>query len=392
MNENKNEIIRVLYISHERKLGGANRSLLDIVEYMHKKGIEVSVVVLYRGCPLDVELRKIGINTISCVFGWWMAPADWNLFLKACFKILHLFQKVSYFKVAKYIKKNQINVIHSNSSTIDFGALLSKKTGCKHVWHFREFGEKDYNLEYMYGRKRTLEYVNNNSDATVFISRAISDEYPEIINKRIIYDGISDVCFVRNNKDKGSHRVCMFLVSGNLIPGKNQLEVLKAVNIINNKYNLEDKYKVIFAGTTTDLSESKKYYKSLISYKEENLLKNVSFVGYVDNMVSLREEIDVEIVPSICEAYGRVTLEAMASRHVVIASDAGANRELISDNITGFIYKTGNEEELADKMSYCINNLKKLNCLRNTAYNEAYSKHRKEVNCECVLNIYKDII
>ena len=46
----------------------------------------------------------------------------------------------------------------------------------------------------------------------------------------------------------------------------------------------------------------------------------------------------------------------------------------------------------ADKMSYCINNLKKLNCLRNTAYNEAYSKHRKEVNCECVLNIYKDII
>ena len=104
------------------------------------------------------------------------------------------------------------------------------------------------------------------------------------------------------------------------------------------------------------------------------------------------KEIDVEIVPSICEAYGRVTLEAMASRHVVIASDAGANRELISDNITGFIYKTGNEEELADKMSYCINNLKKLNCLRNTAYNEAYSKHRKEVNCECVLNIYKDII
>ena len=47
----------------------------------------------------------------------------------------------------------------------------------------------------MYGRKRTLEYVNNNSDATVFISRAISDEYPEIINKRIIYDEISDVCF-----------------------------------------------------------------------------------------------------------------------------------------------------------------------------------------------------
>ena len=48
----KTKIFRVLFVSHERKMGGANVSLYELVKELRKMGIEASVTVLYRGCPI----------------------------------------------------------------------------------------------------------------------------------------------------------------------------------------------------------------------------------------------------------------------------------------------------------------------------------------------------
>ena len=41
------------------------------------------------------------------------------------------------------------------------------------------------------------------------------------------------------------------------------------------------------------------------------------FLGYVKDMTELRRKVDVEIIASKYEAYGRVTVEAMAAKTVI---------------------------------------------------------------------------
>ena len=350
----------ILFISHERKMGGANHSLVELVRGLRDLGHNVSVVVLYRGCPIDKKLRDMGVETFPCFFGWWQQPKNWNLLLKLAFRVLHWLQWISVMRISRYVKEREIDIIHSNSSVIDIGAQVANKTGCKHVWHFREYGEADYRLEYMYGKAESIDYVTKHSDMIIFISNALYESYKEHIESekfRVIYDGIvtNETAHaaislpITNEREKNS--VFSFLVTGNISQGKNQKLVVEAVNTLINRMNIDkDKFQVYFAGSVTSLAESKKYMRDLQEYIKKNHLDNLIFMGYVEDMSMLRACVEAEIVPSKCEAYGRVTLEAMLSHNLVIASNSGANPELIGVNENGILFEKDNPSDLAMKM------------------------------------------
>lgn len=382
--------ISVLFISHERKMGGANLSLFELACEMKKKGVKVYVAVLYRGCPIDIRLRSAGIETVPCIFGWWQQPADWNMLYKGAFRILHSIQFFTVKKLCRFIRQKNIGIVHSNSSTIDIGVQAAKITNCKHIYHFREFGYYDYNLEYIFDRRNVETYINNNSSINIFISKALAETYNNITNKVVIYDGIAADCFISNDK-KRTDGVVHFLVSGNLISGKNQKIVLEAAAILNQN-GFKDKFFVSIAGMSTDLKESQQYEKELKQIKEEKYLGNVEFLGYITDMKKLREDVDAEIVPSLCEAYGRVTIEAMAARHIVIVSDGGANTELIDNGVTGLVFENDNILDLAEKMTYVINNNIECRHMADKAYEYARKRHVYEKNAQQIYEIYKDIL
>ena len=56
--------------------------------------------------------------------------------------ILNLFNLPEAYRIRKKVQSLNIDIIHSNSSVINFGAYLSKALGIPHVWHFREYGEE----------------------------------------------------------------------------------------------------------------------------------------------------------------------------------------------------------------------------------------------------------
>ena len=182
------------------------------------------------------------------------------------------------------------------------------------------------------------------------------------------------------------------MVSGCLTPGKNQLDILKAVKILNSEFKLEDKIELFVAGSSTDLFESKEYEKELLKFVKNNNLHNVHFLGYVKDMTELRRKVDVEIIASKYEAYGRVTVEAMAAKHVVIVSDCGANCELVSEGETGYIYRSGNIDELVSKMIKCIDDAKLNVQIGQNAYEYAYINHRISENAKHVYILYRKLL
>lgn len=63
---------------------------------------------------------------------------------------------------------------------------------------------------------------------------------------------------------------------------------------------------------------------------------------------------DVFVLPSYCEGFGLVLLEAMASALPIIATEATAAPDLIGNANVGRLIKTGSVDELADAMRYFI--------------------------------------
>lgn len=382
----------LLFISHERKLGGASRSLMALAKQLQEMGHTVYVVVLLRRCPLAKELKKSGIEIIPIFFGWWMCPVYWNNIMKILFKILYDMEWMACKYLCTIVEKYNIDIIHSNSSTIDIGAKVARATGKKHIWHFREFGMEDFELEYMKGRKESIKYIQENSDGIIFISNRLKQAYYDIKAEekvRVIYNGIGKEYLQK--KEYVKKEKIIFIVSGTLVRNKNQILVAKATKkLIDEGYS---NFVVWIAGTSTSLQASKEYEMDIKEYiKQNSIEKYVKMLGYVNNIKEVRKKGDVEIVASKSEAFGRVSVEAMMSSMPVIAADAGANPEIVTSGETGYLFVNDDVNELADAMKKFLENQKDIKKMGEKAYIVAQEKFTAEQNAKLIEEYYKYIM
>ena len=109
-------------------------------------------------------------------------------------------------------------------------------------------------------------------------------------------------------------------------------------------------------------------------------------------MKKLREETDVEIVASVSEAFGRVTVEGMFSRNPVLVSDAGANPELVDSGENGLIFKNLDAEDMAEKMNCFIENPHIVGAMGERAYYYAVDNFTIQRNADNIEKIYNSII
>lgn len=388
LSENK---LKILYIGHERKLGGASLCLVSMAEEMKIRGHEVIVILPFRHCPVGDKLNKLGIPVFGVFFGWWMAPNYWNVAYRALFSILHFMQFIPAYRICRIIKKNKIDIVHSNSSTIDIGNMAAKKSKIAHVWHFREFGDLDYKLMFIKGRKESLKQVAAIDGRVVFISRCLRKYYPELTeNVEVIYDGISSQYLNYSCPFYKESRKVTFLIAGNLQRNKGQKTVLEAVRLL--KENGIVNYCVLIAVAVASTRDSVEYAEELRQYIVSHKLEEVRLLGRIEDMNALRRKCDVEIVASVMEAFGRVTIEAMLSGRPVLASDSGANPELIQDKVTGWLFKSGDAESLAVKMENIIMHPQWLENMGKTAYMWAKENYMSEKNTQQIEELYQFLL
>ena len=91
-------------------------------------------------------------------------------------------------------------------------------------------------------------------------------------------------------------------------------------------------------------SEDKKYYHYLYhKYELKNFKDKIKFTGLTNNVSNYLEKNDIYIHPSKREGMPRSLIEAMSSGLVCISSNVRGSRELIKNNINGFIYYSNDE-------------------------------------------------
>lgn len=137
----------------------------------------------------------------------------------------------------------------------------------------------------------------------------------------------------------------------------------------------------------------KVYVNTMVQYIKDNDLESCcKLLGEVNGITNLASKMDAGIVPSRCEAFGRVTVEYMLQNLAVIANDQGANPEIIEDRKSGFIYKSENTYELADSMLSLINERRLLEGLSNKGRERAEKDFLSQYNSKAIYELYLKLL
>lgn len=87
-----------------------------------------------------------------------------------------------------------------------------------------------------------------------------------------------------------------------------------------------------------------------------------------EQVIELYSDIDIIVCPSLYDPLPVVLTEGMMLKKVCIMSDATGTAEIVEPYKNGLICKSGDVEDLAEKMLWVINNKEKLPAIREEAY------------------------
>lgn len=377
--------IRVLYVTHYTALYGANRSMLQLMLELREKGVEPTVMLPYvidaSSKSLADELGEHSIPYINANVTI-VKSVDWKKVVgKYIYSLLQL--KYAY----RALDGSEFDLIHSNSSTFVTGAYLSKKLKLPHVWHLREFGDLDYDLKTPFG-KWYQRVIYGGQNTFVAISKKIEAHYRPYVGKqniRVIYNGVKP--FRTKVETRHPDAIIRLCIVGLLQESKRQIDVLYAANELVNSRNVRN-FEVSIIGDGDPV-----YTKRLSEYiKNNRLADHVIMMGRKDNIPEILQKMDVGIMASSAEAFGRVTVEYMMAGLAVVASDGGASCEIIDNDITGLLYTSGDYVALADKMQVLIQNSEKRHALAIKGQSKAEQSFSSVSNSNSIYDLYQDLV
>ena len=97
-------------------------------------------------------------------------------------------------------------------------------------------------------------------------------------------------------------------------------------------------------------------------------------------------------MPSKYEAFGRVTVEYMSRRLAVLASNSGANKEIVKDGETGLLFDSSNFIDLACGMQKMIENKLLIMKMGDNGYKIALEQFSSELNARKFSILYRRIL
>lgn len=317
-------------------------------------------------------------------------------------------------RIEKLIDLNMIDVIHTNIDRDIIGCTLAQKYAIPHVMHLREFAAGHYNVEPLY--EGQYEEYNRLVDRYIAISKAVGQNWQEIgldADKiKVVYDGI-DVDRVQQREGSAVEAAVEAAAVEENAAGESAAEVAAAPQ--------PRKLRLVMCGDVSSLKGQDQAIRALALIKDASVRKNITldvfgevhsekaymgdmqriiegsgltgnvvFRGYSSQLASLLKGYDCGIVCSRREGFGLATAEFMAAGLAVIASDTGANSELIEDGVSGLIYHYQDVADLSAKIETLYKDPGKLDSFGCSARRAVEEKFTIGVNCRGILDVYRE--
>jgi glycosyltransferase involved in cell wall biosynthesis len=272
-----------------------------------------------------------------------------------------------FFRVANYLRRNQVKVIHVHSGCFFYGAIFSVLTGFT-AMVFTAHGLPILN--------RVQDKVEDNL-ASFFCKKivSVSDEIANVMKTRLpfakhkvvkLINGVDTERFypVENNNQKlalkkrfnlPEDKVLIGTV-GRLAPEKNYQMLLGAFAICSQKC-CETQMHLVFIGDGP-LREGLQVLRDKL-----NLEDHVTFLGEQYAIHSILPMIDIFALSSSTEGTSISLLEAQSCGIPAVVTDVGGNSQVIAHEDTGFLCVLNDELMMADFFLLLASDSQRLNSM-----------------------------
>lgn len=321
--------MKILFVISSTVLSdGSSKSFMNTLDGLMKLGVQPLVIFptadgmceLYcnKGIPIAV------INYRMAVYPPLRHWKDYVMFLpRLCGRILVNYTASR--KLVNIVRAFQPDIIHTNVSVIDIGYRVAKQLKIPHIYHVREYGDKDFSLFHYPMRSCFLKKLKKHSYA-ICITKDIQKHYNlNVDNSCVIYNGVCSESQIHFSPYKKNY----FLFAGRLEPVKGVGELLIAfADFCLLRPNLDIRLKI--AGDTKDI----RYYDFLLNeVKRLHIEGRVDFLGMRKDINDLMTDAYLMIVPSKFEGFGRITTEAMQNGALVLGRDTAGTKEQFDNGL-----------------------------------------------------------
>lgn len=271
---------------------------------------------------------------------------------------------IAYKNLSEVVKNNNIKVIHCNTP---IGGLIGRLVGTRynvdkiiytvHGFHFFQGQSFFKNLIFKFSEKVLARFTD------VIIT--INEEDYQAAKKfklkkngkifKVHGVGIDTISIKNIDVSKNEIRKklglkfddTVLISAGRLEKNKNYKAAIDALSLVKDKDNI----KYLICGVGPSEVELKKYAK------EKGVESKIFFLGYRDDVIEIMKASDIFLLTSLREGLPRSVMEAMACGLPCIVSDIRGNRDLIDDNLGGFIIDVNDKHQLNDRIMRLVDSL-----------------------------------
>jgi glycosyltransferase involved in cell wall biosynthesis len=173
------------------------------------------------------------------------------------------------------------------------------------------------------------------ADAIIAVSKSIADQLPDR-RVHVVYSGIRSSHETARTPLKSRDPVIIGTAC-RLIEAKGVQELIAAISMLKEEFP-GVRLKVAGDGPHKDLL--------LRAARERNVLQEVEFLGWIDDLPPVLKTWDIFALPSYDEGLPIAILEAMSEGLPVVATDVGGIPELVENDRTGYLVSPGDVNAL----------------------------------------------
>ncbi len=340
--------MKILFVQKMNGISGSELYALQIMPELRRRGYNIEMLIIYpvtgtKNGRFIEYLAEHGIKTHEIYNHSTLSP-------------------LLFYKLHKLLKKEKYDIVQTNLVHADFWmaftkCLLNRKTkiiSVKHGYHPAYQAKYGYDFKhlkkslYYWIERFASRYINFN----ITISKGLYNVFAEggIVNKskiRNIYYGLTLTKPVDQSSTATIPEGPFLLTTGRLVAFKGHTYLIEAWKQVHAQF---PSLKLCLAGNGNIRAELEK------QVEEAGLKEVIIFLGHVPDPHPLMSKCLFTVISSTWEGFGLILLESWLHKKAIVAFDAPAMNEVISDKQNGLLAKAMDPADLAEKIIYLLKN------------------------------------
>lgn len=333
--------VSILHIITRLDRGGSADVVMDLAAALKADGVRSGIVYGMTADPREMPEE-------------YAARTGVDLYSVPCLvrQISPLKDLRGFFVLFRLIRRIRPDIVHTHTSKAGIlGRFAAWAAGVKTIVHtphghifygyFNAFTTRVFILiERLAAKTADIITVLTESGRDDHLSRGIGkmDQFvvvPSCVDIRRFSEGNG----ARIREELGWHDTFVVGWAGRLVPIKDCGSFIKAAAIIHNAY---PDIRFLVAG------DGEEREKLLTDCNKENLDDYLVFLGERSDIPDIMAALDVFVLSSINEGFGRVLIEAMAAGAAIVSTDVGGTAAVVENGISGLLIPPSNPSALAD--------------------------------------------